>query len=48
MCPCVIGESYKLSWGGLWCPSIRGESVDGAHGDGGLRRSIPDSGGVRW
>ena len=29
--------------GGLWCPSIRGGSVDGAHGDGGLRRSIPDS-----
>ena len=42
-----------VSWscgilGGLWCPSIRGGSVDGAHGDGGLRRSIPDSGGVRW
>ena len=30
-----------MSWscgilGGLWCPSIRGGSVDGAHGEGGL------------
>ena len=26
----------------------RGEVVDCAQGEGGLRRSIPDSGGVRW
>ena len=33
---------------GLWCPSMRGGDVVGAHGEGGCRRSIPDMGGVRW
>ena len=54
-----ISESFRLCVGcvwvsgscgvlvGLWCPSIRGGVVDGSHGEGGLRRSIPDSGGVR-
>ena len=46
-----VSESFRLCVGrvvGLWCPSIRGGVVDGAQGEGGLRRSIPDSGGVRW
>lgn len=32
---------------GLWCPRIRGGVVEGAQGDGGFMRNMPDRGGVR-
>ena len=33
---------------GMWCPRIRGGVVEGAQGDGGFIRNMPDRGGVRW
>jgi len=33
---------------GMWCPRIRGGVAEGAQGDGGFIRNMPDSGGVRW
>ena len=45
-CIWVFGSCGVLI--GLWCPSILGGVVDGSHGDGGLRRNIPDSGCGRW
>ena len=45
VCACVCCVGFMC---GLWCPSMRGGDVFGAHGEGGCRRSIPDMGGVRW
>jgi len=42
----VLSDGYLYELG-LWCPRICGGVVVGAHGDGGLMRYIPDSGGVR-
>ena len=41
-------RSVGVLLAGMWCPRIRGGVVDGAQGDGGLIRNMPDSGGVRW
>jgi len=50
VCVCVSFRVcvYCVVICGLWCPSIRGGVSDGAQGDGGCRRMIPDSGGVCW